>query len=322
VKAIRLNETGGPEVLSYEEVPVPEPEAGQARVKIEAIGVNFIETYQRSGQYPVSLPFAIGQEAAGVVEMVGADVGNVRVEDRVAWAMQSGSYAEAAVIDANALVTVPEGVETRTAAAVLLQGMTAHYLSMSLYPIKAGDDVLIHAAAGGVGALLTQMAKKQGARVFGTVSNEEKAEIARAAGIDEVIFYTKTNFTQEVRRLTDGAGVNVVYESVGKETFEQSLDSLKPRGYLVLFGQSSGAVAPVNPQVLNQKGSLFLTRPTLGHYIASREELDWRAGDLFRWINDGSLQVRIDTTFALADAAEAHRYLEARQTKGKVLLIP
>jgi len=322
VKAIRLHETGDPDVLTYEKVPVPEPEAGQARVTIEAIGVNFIETYQRSGQYPVALPFGIGQEAAGVVDAVGADVTEVQVGDRVAWAMQAGSYAEASAIDASMLVPIPEGVETRTAAAVMLQGMTAHYLAMSAYPIKAGDDILIQAAAGGVGALLTQIAKKQGARVFGTVSTEEKAAIAREAGVDEVIFYTKTDFAKEVRRLTDGVGVNVVYESVGKETFEQSLDSLKPRGYLVLFGQSSGAVAPVNPQLLNQKGSLFLTRPTLGDYIATREELLWRAVDLFQWIGDGSLQVRVDATFDLADAPEAHRYLEARKTKGKVLLIP
>ncbi len=322
MKAIRLHETGDPDVLTYEKVPVPEPEAGQARVTIEAIGVNFIETYQRSGQYPVALPFGIGQEAAGVVDAVGADVTEVQVGDRVAWAMQAGSYAEASAIDASMLVPIPEGVETRTAAAVMLQGMTAHYLAMSAYPIKAGDDILIQAAAGGVGALLTQIAKKQGARVFGTVSTEEKAAIAREAGVDEVIFYTKTDFAKEVRRLTDGVGVNVVYESVGKETFEQSLDSLKPRGYLVLFGQSSGAVAPVNPQLLNQKGSLFLTRPTLGDYIATREELLWRAVDLFQWIGDGSLQVRVDATFDLADAPEAHRYLEARKTKGKVLLIP
>ena len=322
MKVVRIHAFGGPEVLSYEEVTLPEPGVGQARVKIEAIGVNFTDIYQRSGLYPGQLPASLGQEAAGVVDAVGPGVTEVQVGQRVAYISQPGAYAEFAVVPASALVPIPDGVETRTAAAVMLQGMTAHYLAKSTYPLKKGETALVHAAAGGVGQLLVQIAKRQGARVIGTVSTQEKARLAQEAGADEIIFYTQTDFAQETRRLTDGVGAHVVYDSVGKTTFEGSLDSLRPRGYLVLFGQSSGPVPPLDPQVLNRKGSLYLTRPTLVHYIATREELLWRSGELFRWIKDGELKVRIDTTFPLSSAAEAHRYLEGRQTKGKVLLIP
>lgn len=322
MKAVRIHSFGGPDVLRYEDVPLPEPGAGQARVKIEAVGVNYADIYQRTGLYPVQLPAALGQEAAGVVDAVGPDVTSVRVGDRVAYTSQPGSYAEYAVVAAGALVPIPAGVDTRTAAAVMLQGMTAHYLALSTYPLKQGETALVHAAAGGAGLLLVQIARRQGARVIGTVSTEEKARLAREAGADEIILYTQTDFAQETRRLTGGAGVDVVYDSVGKTTFDGSLDSLRPRGYLVLFGQSSGPVPPLDPQVLNRKGSLFLTRPTLVNYIASREELLWRSGDLFTWIKDGELKVRIDTTFPLAAAAEAHRYMEGRQTRGKILLIP
>ena len=322
MKAVRIHTFGGPDVLRYEEVALPEPGVGQVRVKIEAAGVNFIDIYQRSGLYPGQLPATLGSEAAGVVDAVGPGVRDVQVGQRVAYTSQPGAYADFAVVAASALVPIPDGVETRTAAAVMLQGMTAHYLAMSTYPLKKGETALVHAAAGGVGQLLVQIAKRQGARVIGTVSTEEKARLAREVGADEIILYTQTDFAQETRRLTEGAGAHVVYDSVGKTTFDGSLDSLRLRGYLVLFGQSSGPVPPFDPQVLNRKGSLFLTRPTLVHYIASREELLWRSGDLFRWIKDGELKVRIDTTFPLSAAAESHRYLEGRQTKGKVLLIP
>lgn len=321
--AIRIHETGGPEVLRAENVPLSEPGPGEARVKIAAAGVNFIDIYFRTGQYRAALPLTPGQEAAGVVDAVGPDVAEVRVGDRVAYAPQpGGAYAEYAVVPAARLVPVPEGVDLKVAAAAMLQGLTAHYLSHSTYPIRRGDTVLVHAAAGGVGGLLVQMAKRRGARVIGTVSSEEKAEEARAAGADDVILYTEADFAAETRRLTGGEGVHAVYDSVGKDTFMGSLDALRPRGYLVLFGQSSGAVPPLDPQVLNAKGSLFLTRPTLGHYVATREELLERAGDLFRWIVAGELQVRVAATFPLAEAAQAHEYLASRQAKGKVLLIP
>ena len=322
MKAICIHTFGGPEVLSYEEVALPEPGVGQARVKIEAIGVNYIDIYQRSGQYQGQLPATLGQEAAGVVDAVGPGVTEVQVGQRVAYTSQPGAYAEFAVVAASALVPIPDGVDTRTAAAVMLQGMTAHYLAKSTYPLKTGETALVHAAAGGVGQLLVQIAKRQGARVIGTVSTEEKARLAREAGADEIILYTQTDFVKETRRLTEGVGAHVVYDSVGKTTFEGSLDSLRTRGYLVLFGQSSGPVPPFDPQVLNRKGSLFLTRPSLVHYIATREELLWRSGELFQWIKDGELEVRIDKTFPLSAAAEAHRYMEGRQSRGKVLLIP
>ena len=309
--------------VGYDNRRCRNPGTGQARVRIAAAGVNFIDIYVRSGQYPAPLPLTLGQEAAGVVDAVGPEVGEVRVGDRVAYAPQpGGAYAEAAVVPAARLVPVPEGVDLPVAAATMLQGMTAHYLSHSTYPIQAGDTVLIHAAAGGVGGLLVQLAKRRGARVIGTVSSEEKAREARAAGADAVILYTQTDFAAETRRLTGGEGVHAVYDSVGKDTFAGSLDSLRVRGMLVLYGQSSGAVAPLDPQVLNAKGSLFLTRPTLGHYVAERGELLQRAGDLFGWIAAGELQVRIAATFPLAEAAQAQTYLASRQAKGKVLLIP
>jgi NADPH:quinone reductase len=322
MQAIRINQIGDASVLDYEEVPTPEPQAGQARVRVEAAGLNFIDIYHRTGQYALSPPFTPGLEGAGVVDEVGPDVKDLKPGDRVAWTMQPGSYAEFVCIPVQSLVTVPAGIDSKQAAAVMLQGLTAHYLCFSTYPVSEGDTTLVHAAAGGVGRLLVQMIKHCGGWVAGTVSTEEKAELARRAGADETILYTETDFEAEVKRLTNGAGVNVVYDSVGKTTFDQSLNCLKPRGYLVLFGQASGAVAPFDPQILNQKGSLFLTRPSLGAYIATRDELLARSEDIFAWMLQDKLDVRIDQAFPLADAAEAHRYMEARKTKGKVLLIP
>jgi NADPH2:quinone reductase len=322
MKAIRVHENGGPEVLRYDDVDQPQPEAGQALVKVEAAGVNFIDVYQRSGQYKLQLPLTLGSEAAGVVEAVGAGVDDLKPGDRVAFAGQIGAYADYIAVPAAKLVPVPDNVDSATAAATMLQGMTAHYLAYSTFPIQSGQQVLIHAAAGGVGLLLVQIAKQLGAFVIGTVSTDEKEQLARAAGADAIIRYDQQDFTAETRRLTDGQGVHVVYDSVGKTTFEGSLNSLRPRGYLVLFGQSSGAVPPVDPQTLNAKGSLFLTRPTLANYSAARDELLWRAHDLFEAIGAGRLNVRIDRRVPLAQAAEAHRALEARETAGKVLLIP
>lgn len=320
--AIRVHEFGGLESLRYEEAATPEPGAGEARVKIEAAGVNFIDIYHRTGQYPSELPITPGMEGAGVVDAVGPEVEHVQVGDRVAYAMQPGSYAEYAIVQGWKLVPMPDDLDAQRAAAVMLQGMTAHYLSHSTYPLQPGDTALIHAAAGGVGHLLVQMAKQRGARVIGTVSTEEKARLVREAGVDDVILYTQTDFEEETKRLTDGEGVNVVYDSVGKTTFDKSLNCLKPRGYLVLYGQSSGAVSAFDPQILNRKGSLFLTRPSLGHYVADRAELLQRTGDLFEWIANDELEVRIDKTFPLVEAPEAHRYMEGRKTKGKLLLIP
>jgi len=291
-------------------------------VKIEAAGVNFIDVYHRNGLYPGQLPITPGMEGAGVVDAIGLGVSELKPGDRVAYAMVQGSYAEYAVVPAWKLVPIPDGVDIRSAAAVMLQGMTAHYLSHTTYPLRPGDTALVHAAAGGVGLLLVQLAKRCGARVIGTVSTGEKARLARQVGADEVILYTQTDFVAETKRLTDGAGVNVVYDAVGVATFDKSLNCLKPRGYMVLYGASSGPVPPLDPQVLNARGSLFLTRPTLGHYIADRAELLSRAGDLFEWMVAGELQVRIDHAFSLSEAAEAHRYLEARKTQGKLLLIP
>jgi NADPH2:quinone reductase len=320
--AIQLKEFGGPEVLQYAEVAKPEPGKGEVRVAVEAVGVNFIDVYHRTGAYHNPLPLIIGQEAAGVVDAIGEDVTDVAVGDRVGYASVMGAYAEYAIVPAAKLVPVPDGVESTDAAASFLQGMTAHYLVHSTYPVKRGDQVLIHAAAGGVGLLLCQMAKRLGAYVIGTVSTEEKAELARGAGADEIIRYTEQDFVAETKRLTEGRGVDVVYDSVGKTTFDGSLDVLRPRGYLVLFGQSSGGVPPVNPQILNSKGSLFLTRPTLGSYTADRAELLQRAEDVLNWIKSGELNIRIDRTFPLQDAAEAHRALESRATSGKLVLIP
>jgi NADPH2:quinone reductase len=322
MQATRIHNNGGPEVLTYEEVPTPQPGPGEARVKLAASGVNFIDTYQRKGLYPLKLPIILGQEGGGVVDAVGQGVTEVKPGDKVVYTSVLASYAEYVIVPVGRLIPVPDGVSLEVATAAMLQGLTAQYLATSTYPLHPGDIALVHAAGGGVGQLLTQIAKKRGARVLGTVSNEEKAALARASGADEIIYYTKEDFVAAVKRLTDGKGVHVVYDSVGKDTFDKSLDSLRPRGYLVLYGQSSGPVSPVNPQILNSKGSLFLTRPTLVNYIAEHEELVQRAGDVLGWIKEGTLKVRIDKTFPLAQAAEAHRYLEGRHTKGKVLLVP
>jgi NADPH:quinone reductase len=304
------------------EVPIPAPGAGEALIRIEACGVNFIDVYFREGRYPAQLPFIPGQEAAGVVAAVGPDVTTVKVGDRVAWCAVPGTYAEFAVAPVARLIVIPDGVTTRQAAAAMLQGMTAHYLSHSTYAIQKGDAVLIHAGAGGVGLLLIQMAKRLGARVFTTVSTEEKAALARGAGADEVILYTREDFAAKVRELTAGKGVPVVYDSAGKTTFEGSLACLRPRGLMALFGGSSGAVPPFDLIRLSTMGSLYVTRPTLNHYAATREELEWRAGDVLRWVTEGNLKVRLEYGYPLAEAAQAHRDLEARKTTGKVLLIP
>ena len=322
MKAIRVHQYGGLEALKYEDVPMPEPGEGEARVKIEAIGVNFLDIYQRIGRYQGSPPFTLGQEAAGTVDAIGPSVMDVKPGDRVAYASVQGSYADHAIIPAWRLIRIPAGVDLRQAAAALVQGMTAHYLTFSTYPLKAGETALVHAAGGGTGQLLVQIAKRCNTRVIGTVSTEEKAILAREAGADEVILYTQDDFEAEVKRLTNNAGVNVVYDSVGKDTFEKSLNCLKRRGYMVLYGASSGAVPPVDPQILNAKGSLYLTRPYIGHYTADRAELLGRANDVFNWMAAGELKVHIDKIFPLAEVAEAHRYLEDRQSKGKILLIP
>ncbi len=322
MKAIRVHEYGAAEVLRLEEVALPEPQAGEVRVKLAAVGVNFIDVYQRTGQYKIPTPFTLGSEGAGTVDMVGPDVSEFAPGDRVAFPQVLGAYAEYIVVPTAKLLPVPDGIDLRVAAAVLLQGMTAHYLVHSTFPVKRGHRVLLHAAAGGVGLLVTQLAKQQGAFVIGTVSTEEKAELARQAGVDEVIRYTEQDFVAETRRLTDGQGVDVVYDSVGRTTFDGSLNCLRPRGYMVLFGQSSGAPAPLDPQVLNSKGSLFLTRPTLVNYIGTRDELFWRARDLFTAVESGTLSVRIDRTVPLAEVASAHEALVGRATSGKVLLIP
>jgi|SRR5437870_2857565 len=322
MKAIRVHTPGGPEALQYEAIPEPVPGPGQVLVRIEAAGVNFIDVYQRNGLYKVQLPLTVGQEAAGVVTAVGSGVTDVKVGSRVAYSALLGAYAEYATVPADRVVALPDGVSSKQAAAVMLQGMTAHYLASTTYPLKPGDTCLVHAAAGGVGLLLCQIAKLRGARVFGTVSTREKAALARDAGADEVIRYTDQDFEAEVKRLTNGAGLQVIYDSVGKTTFDKGLNCLARRGMMVLYGQSSGPVGPFDPQVLSQKGSLFLTRPTVVHYIATRAELLARAGEVLGWLETGRLKVRIDREFPLAEAAEAHRQLESRKTTGKVLLIP
>jgi NADPH2:quinone reductase len=322
MKAVRVHEYGGHEALKYEDVQIPDPGEGEARVKIEAVGVNFIDIYHRIGRYKGALPLTLGQEAGGMVDAVGPNVTDVKPGDRVAYASVQGSYAEYAIVPAWRLIQIPTGVDIQQATAVMLQGMTAHYLTHSTYPLNPGETSLIHAAGGGAGQLLVQIAKLRGARVIGTVSTDEKAELAREAGADEVINYAEIDFETEVKRLTNNAGVNVVYDSVGKDTFEKSLNCLRRRGYLVLFGQSSGPAPQIDPQILNPKGSLFLTRPTLGHYTVDRAELEGRVNDLFSWMAAGSLKVRVDQTFPLADVAAAHHYLEDRRSKGKVLLIP
>lgn len=322
MKAILVHEHGGPEKLSYEDAPVPQPAAGQARVRIEASGVNFIDIYYRTGLYKADLPATLGVEAAGTVEAVGEGVTEFAPGDRVAYAMVRGSYAELAAVPASMLVKVPGELDGERAAAAMVQGMTAHYLTHSTFPVKDGDTALIHAAAGGTGLLTVQMARMRGARVIGTVSTEAKAELARAAGADEIILYTQQDFVSEVRRLTGNRGVDVVYDSVGASTFSQSLDCLRPRGMMVSFGNASGAVPPVQPLLLSQKGSLFLTRPTLASYTLSREELLWRAGDVLGWIASGRLKLRIERVYRLEEAAQAQTDLESRKTSGKLLLKP
>ncbi len=322
MKAIRVYRTGGPEVLHHEDTPVPEPGNGQVRVKVSAIGLNFIDVYYRTGLYKAPLPLTPGMEAAGTVDAVGPDVKTPAVGDRVAYAMNLGTYAEYALANSGQVVKLPEAVDFQTGAAAMLQGMTAHYLAISTYPLRSGETALIHAAAGGVGLLLIQVAKMIGAKVIGTVSTEVKAELARAAGADQVVLYEKEEFDAAVRKFTGGRGVDVVYDSVGRATFEKGLNSLRKRGMLVLFGQSSGTVPALDLNVLNQKGSLYITRPSLAAYTATRDELEWRAGDLFRWLGEGKLKLRIDRVFPLREAAAAHRALESRQTTGKVLLVP
>ena len=323
MKAVRIHEFGGPEVLGYEEVEVAEPGPGEARVKLAASGVNFIDVYQRTGLYPGEVPRTLGLEGAGEVDAVGEGVGDVSPGDYVAFASAPGSYAEYVVAPVEVLVPFNVTlVEARVAAAVMLQGMTAHYLTHTTFPLQEGQTALVHAAAGGVGLLLVQLAKMRGATVIGTAGTEEKAQLAREAGADEVILYTEQNFVEETNRITGGEGVHVVYDSVGKETFDGGLDVLRPRGYMVLFGASSGPVEPIDPQLLNQKGSLFLTRPRLQLYTADREELLWRAESLFSWIGQNNLNVRIGGTYELSDAQQAHRDLEGRKTTGKLLLIP
>jgi NADPH2:quinone reductase len=322
MKAIQVKQVGGPEVMKLAELPTPQPKASEAVVKLAASGVNFIDVYVREGRYKAPLPLVPGQEGAGEVTAVGSEVKSVKVGDHVAWAGLLGSYAEYAAVPADRLVPVPQGVNDREASAAMLQGMTAHYLSHDTYPLKRGETALLHAAAGGVGLLLVQMAHNVGARVIATVSTEEKAKLARAAGADEVILYTQADFETETKRLTGGKGVDVVYDSVGKTTFDKGLNVLRPRGMMVLFGGSSGAVPPFDLIALSQKGSLYVTRPTLGHYTATREDLVARSGAVFGMMASGKLKLRIEHTYPLAEAEKAHRDLEGRKTTGKLLLIP
>jgi NADPH2:quinone reductase len=322
MKAIQVQKTGGPEVLTLVDLPVPKPKANEAVVKIAASGVNFIDVYFREGRYPAALPFTDGQEAAGTVTEVGGDVKSVKVGDRVAYSNVMGTYAEYAAVPADRLVRVPDKITDQQAAAAMLQGMTAHYLINTTYPLKKGETALIHAAAGGVGLLLVQMAKNIGAHVIGTAGTEEKAKLAREAGADEVIVYATQDFEAETKRLTGGRGVHVVYDGVGKSTFEKGLNVLRPRGYMVLFGGASGPVPPFDPIVLSQKGSLFVTRPSLIHYVALREELEQRSGDVFAMIAAGKLKLRISQIYKLEEVQQAHRDLEGRKTTGKILLVP
>lgn len=322
MRAVRIHETGGPDVLQVDDVAVDEPAEGEIRVRVEAAGLNFIDTYHRSGAYALELPTPLGVEAAGIVEAVGSGVERFTEGDRVAYAGQLGAYAEHQVVPADGAVAIPDGVDARLAAAVMLQGMTAHYLTHSTFRLSEGDTALVHAAAGGVGHLLTQICKRLGTRVIATCGSEEKAELVRGLGADEVVIYTEASFPDAVEDVTGGRGVDVVYDGVGRATLRDGLGCLRPRGMMVLYGQASGAVEPLDPQELNQRGSLFLTRPSLGHYVAERSELESRAGDLFGWIAAGDLDVRVDTTFPLEEAGDAHRYLEGRNTHGKVLLVP
>ena len=322
MKAIRVNAPGGPEVLHYEDVADPTPKAGEATVKVDAAGINYIDVYQRSGQYKLNLPLTLGLEAGGTVTAVGPNVTEVKVGDKVAYTGVAGAYAQYAAVPAARLVTLPAGLSTRQGAAAMLQGLTAHYLACSTYPLKSGDTCLVHAAAGGVGLLLCQIAKMRGARVIGTVSTEEKAKLAREAGASDVILYTKQDFEAEVKRLTDGKGLQVVYDSVGQTTFDKGFNCLAPRGMMALYGQSSGPIGPFDLGVLNAKGSLFVTRPSLNHHIITRAELLERSNELLGWIRDGKLKLRTEFEFPLKEAADAHRALEGRKTTGKVLLIP
>jgi NADPH:quinone reductase len=323
MKAIRVHECGGPASLRYDDVDVPKPQAGEALVKVAAAGINFIDVQHRAGRYkPPSLPFTLGSEAAGTVTAVGAGVTEVAVGDRVAYAMVLGSYADYAVVPAKRLVQVPAAVELTTAAAVMLQGLTAHYLTHSTYALQPGDTALVHAAAGGAGQMIAQVARLRGATVYGTVGSAAKADVARAAGAAATIDYRTQDFEAEIKKLTNGRGVDVVYDSVGKDTFDKSLSCLRPRGLLALFGFSSGAVPPFDPALLGYKGSLFLTRPGLNQYIATRDELVGRANDLFAWLEAGKLKVTVDRVWPLGEAAAAHTALEARQTAGKLLLVP
>ena len=322
MKAVRVTEYGGPEVLSYEDVDMPSPGDSDALVKVEASGINYIDTYQRSGLYQIPLPTTLGLEAAGTVEEVGSAVTNFKAGDRVAYTSVPGAYAEYATVPEDKLVAIPDGVSFNESAAAMLQGCTAHYLCKSTYMVKEGDRCLIHAAAGGVGLLLIQMVKNAGGFVIGTVSTEEKAVLAKEAGADEVILYSEQDFETEVKRITDGAGVNVVYDSVGKATFEKSIDCLSKLGYMVLYGNASGPVTEFNPATLGPKGSLFLTRPTLFDYTASRESLEWRSSDVFNWIANGKLNLRIEHLYPLVDVQQAHIDLEGRATTGKLILTP
>jgi NADPH2:quinone reductase len=322
MRAIQVRQPGGPEAMELVELPIPQPKASEAVVKLAASGVNFIDVYFREGRYKAALPFVLGQEGAGVVTAVGAEAKSVKVGDRVAWCGLLGSYAEYAAVAADRLVTIPHGVSVQQAASAMLQGMTAHYLSHATYPLNRGETALVHAAAGGVGLLLTQMAHNIGARVIATVSTDEKAKLAREAGADDVILYTQSDFEAETKRLTNGKGVDVVYDSVGKTTFDKGLNVLRPRGMMVLFGGSSGAVPPFDLITLAHKGSLYATRPTLAHYIVTREELVTRSSAVLGMIADGKLNLRVEHTYPLAEVQRAHRDLEGRKTTGKLLLIP
>lgn len=322
MKAVRIHAQGGPEVLVYEEVATPQPGPGEALVRVKAAGLNYLDIYHRSGVYAVKTPFTLGQEGAGVVEAVGEGAGSVKVGDRVAWCMHGGGYAEYAVLPAWKLVPLPANISFEMGAAIMLQGLTAEYLTHSTFPLGKGHRALVHAAAGGVGLLLVQIAKRLGATVYGTVGNREKAQLALEAGTDEAILYNEVDFAAEVRRLTDGAGVDVVYDSVGQSTFMKSLESLRTRGLMVSYGQSSGVIPPVETGLLSAKGSLFLTRPTLAHYAATRAELLSRSATLLGWVGTGELKVRIDSTYPLAEVAAAHRRIESRASTGKILLVP
>ena len=322
MRVVQVKEFGSSDVLEYLNLDIPFVSDNEVLIKQEAIGVNFIDIYQRSGAYQVKLPFIPGSEGSGVVENIGKDVSNFKIGDRVAYSMFPGGYAEYIAVSESNVVSVPGKIDFSTAAACLLQGMTAHYLLYSTFKLQSGQSCLIHAGAGGVGLILIQMAKNIGANVITTVSTEEKKQLALGAGADEVILYTKENFVEEVNKITKGQGLEVVYDSVGQTTFDGGLDCLKPRGYMVLYGQSSGAVPPVDPQLLNRKGSIFLTRPTLGSYMLDREELNWRSGDIFRWIEEGQLEIRIGLSLRLKDASRAQDDLAARKTTGKVILTP